>query len=142
MLETHVTNLEQSRKLYELGFRRDSVFRRELTDRKAWTLKATKNLYYYVSRNDGNPSILWKSYPAYLLSEIMEALPRYITTENEWVQELCIDTYNEEDNRSISYWIVGVFENTSLITAACDLLIWCIENWFISVDSNENTKAI
>lgn len=118
MLSTHVTNLEQSRKLYELGFRKPSIF---------WINKSGVFESIHLIGQD-------ESYPAYLLSELMEALPRCI--DDNWeLLYLKIDIKSDKNYmyyQTIGWYEEKIIESDNIVEAACDLLIWCIENWFIS----------
>ena len=68
MLTNHVTTLAQSRKLYELGFKKPSLYKRQvINDMKPIIVESNRG--YTISGE------VTHYYPAYLLSEIMEALP-------------------------------------------------------------------
>ena len=71
MQEMHVTNLEQSRKLYELGFRKPSLYKWQVID-------DIKPILVESNRNYTISGEATHYYPAYLLSEIMEALKESI----------------------------------------------------------------
>lgn len=125
MLETHVTNLEQSRKLYALGFRKDYIFFRRKTD---------DDQRYLCSKLTHNTEEQYDTW-AYLLSEIMEALPTGIGTSTNTVNFIVNKHPEGYYYRFVSLSDNGKsvhFVNQNPVTAACDLRIWCRENGFIS----------
>jgi len=151
-LTYHVTNLDQSRKLYELGFDKPSIY--------YWTIPEWKYVEEFMKynpayENDGasprvaqltdNPDfygIYWEPVTkvwAYLLSEIMQLLPSPIIKDRDWQKDRCFPTLlKNPDEYDMSYSIefdggeAKICVDKNPVTAACDLLIWCIENWFIS----------
>jgi hypothetical protein len=75
-LEQAVTTLAQSRKLYELGFRKPSLYKRQvINDMKPIIVESNRG--YTISGQ------VTHYYPAYLLSEIMEALPKDLPHQNK-----------------------------------------------------------
>jgi len=159
MLSNHVTTLEQSRKLYELGFRKTSLYvyidtrkaHKEYNKKLVWR----EMVFVPFDTYNEDPEIElvyhpWEKYEnwyndskpiwAYLLSEIMEALPLAIE-RNGCKLFLEFDGCEDwdrwagywQDETETHAWLYDMFIlSKTTIEAACDLLIWCIENWFIS----------
>ncbi len=135
MLETHVTTLEQSRKLYELGFEIEPCF--------WWNTYKGKNpeIADYKMDKPLEELIWYESIPAYLLSEIMSFLPPTLNTHKNSYLNVCVNkskrlvsyySYNDKEVKTIE-----LYAHENQVTAACDLLIWCIEQWFISVSKDD-----
>ena len=82
--------------------------------------------------------------PAYTLQDVIDALPKEIRYENKrcWasidLEDGFIGYYYE--NYSLYYkwaYFEEVMKGESLIDAAYELLVWCIENKFIETNKNE-----
>ncbi len=138
-LEQAVTNLDQSRKLYELGFRKESVFwwfcEKQIGHwKKMEDLWEAEGEWWVYRRRIDIPN-----YPAYLLSEIMEMLPQYLPRAelrqvfsfeaSGWRRAAYYRDLHEDANvaDSLTIW-------DTPLSACYYLLIWCIENWFISTN--------
>lgn len=139
MLESHVTNLDQSRKLYELGFKKPSEFVWIKTYKYSTTVDKNGDMKKedvvilqkngdYITQNH-NP--IW----AYLLSELMEALPDEIKYEHNIIHYPHLSKEGKKytaEYRNIYYDDIAVrIKDENPIEAACDLLIWCIEQWYV-----------
>ncbi len=77
---------------------------------------------------------------AYLLSEIITELPKELKDDEQSYEYL--NLYTLHGSWFITYegyekQSMMEFEANNPIEAACDLLIWCIENWFISVSKDD-----
>lgn len=110
MLSNHTTSLAQSRKLYELGFRKDYIFFRRKTD---------DDQRYLCSKLTHNTEEQYDTW-AYLLSEIMENFDYdfKIRKESVWFEA--------------TLWEHGRYNAKSATHALCDLVLYGLEDWFIS----------
>lgn len=84
-----------------------------------------------------------ESIPAYTLHDVLDALPKEIRYENKrcW---LLIDLVDEKieyynENAVDKYHSVHseFYTSSSLIDAAYELLVWCIEQGYIETNKNE-----
>ena len=82
--------------------------------------------------------------PAYTLQDVLDALPKEIMYENKrcWasidLEDGFIGYYYE--NYSLYYkwaYFEAVMKDESIIDAAYELLVWCIENKFVETNKNE-----
>ena len=82
--------------------------------------------------------------PAYTLQDVLDALPKEIIYENKrcWasidLEDGFIGYYYE--NYSLYYkwaYFEAVMNDESIIDAAYELLVWCIENKFVETNKNE-----
>lgn len=82
--------------------------------------------------------------PAYTLQDVLDALPKEIMYENKrcWasidLEDGFIGYYYE--NYSLYYkwaYFEAVMKDESIIDAAYELLVWCIENCYVETNKNE-----
>lgn len=89
--------------------------------------------FYGIPDNDGlNYSIVKEVIPAFCLSDILEMIPKDISLakcEDDFWQ--CI--YNESgEDKSLDGYVLR--ENKDALTAAYDMLCWCINNGYIKTN--------
>ena len=86
----------------------------------------------------------WEFVPAYTLQDVLDALPKEIMYENKrcWasidLEDGFIGYYYE--NYSLYYkwaYFEAVMKDESIIDAAYELLVWCIENCYVEMNKNE-----
>ena len=86
----------------------------------------------------------WEFIPAYTLQDVLDALPKEIMYENKrcWasidLEDGFIGYYYE--NYSLYYkwaYFEAVMKDESIIDAAYELLVWCIENCYVETNKNE-----
>ena len=80
--------------------------------------------------------------PAYTLQDVLDALPEEITHKRKGY---LIEMWKRDDEWTIGYLFFEIEDvvhlhddtNKSLIDAAYELLVWCIENKFVETNKNE-----
>lgn len=80
--------------------------------------------------------------PAYTLQDVLDALPEEITHKRK---DYLIEMWKRDDEWTIGYLFFEIEDvvhlhddtNKSLIDAAYELLVWCIENKFVKTNKNK-----
>ncbi len=80
--------------------------------------------------------------PAYTLQDVLDALPEEITHKRK---DYLIEMWKRDDEWTIGYLFFEIEDvvhlhddtNKSLIDAAYELLVWCIENKFVETNKNK-----
>ena len=125
-LENQVCNLELSKKLKELGVKKDSVWFWQFNDKEGERLGIGK---YSLERFNPNIFQSYKDYPAFTVAELGEMLPDAINDDelytskhgNKWyVEYMNLPEDKPECLRSL-------FAKTEA-DARAEMLIWLIEN--------------
>lgn len=134
-------SIEQMQHLQEMGL--------ELKETMMyWTNNHKEKQDWYMTRNPVGRLFADECLPAYTLQDVLDALPKEITYKDKrcW---LCIELADEmigyyyENDRFEHRWVYYevVMIDESLIDAAYRLLIWVIENGYISkLPTNKNSK--
>jgi len=124
--EQHVPSLELSKKLYELGVRKKSVFYWAKLYSDEYEIVQDGELisdapidYYSVGKND---------YPAYLASELGEMLPLWCNIET-WDANFKYHGYYKKEKSFFD-------DNVSNLIAK--MLIWLIEQGHVKVEDTNN----
>ena len=138
MKSKQILSFEQMHHLQKLGLKLDydalhQYVKFEDTD---WLLKPFSDLNII--------GISCKYIPAYTLQDVLDALPKEIMYENKrcWasidLEDGFIGYYYE--NYSLYYkwaYFEAVMKDESIIDAAYELLVWCIENCYVETNKNE-----
>jgi len=127
MIESHVTSLELSRKLHELGVNKPSIYYwhegNDINDEghEVYRLELLNYQHSYL-----------ESYAAYLSSELLPILPKKIANNDCHERYLYIDTsldytlyyFEDVDNQS----------DENFANAIAKMLIYLIENGYVKVE--------
>ena len=94
-IENQVTSLELSKKLKELGFEQESLFRHLVT---ISGFEKIESSYHYRKKFEDVFGKVVEEYPAYTVAELGEMLPRYIKDnyENTLTMYKCDAGYHVE----------------------------------------------
>ena len=141
MKSKQVLDVQQMQHLQELGMelKKDTIlvwarFMLGKTQISDWEIA-----YNHSAITDNSQTI-----PAYTLQDVLDALPKEIMYENKrcWasidLEDGFIGYYYE--NYSLYYkwaYFEAVMKDESIIDAAYELLVWCIENKFVETNKNE-----
>ena len=140
-MSKQVLSVEQMQHLQELGMELD------YNTMLSWILDERgrdKPLLYISSEAVDYVDFCHYCLPAYTLQDVLDALPKEILYENKrcWasidLEDGFIGYYYE--NYSLYYkwaYFEQVMKDESLIDAAYELLVWCIENKFVETNKNE-----
>ena len=99
---------------------------------------------WFMSNNSVSKIYADECLPAYTLQDVLDALPKEIMYENKrcWasidLEDGFIGYYYE--NYSLYYkwaYFEAVMKDESIIDAAYELLVWCIENCYVETNKNE-----
>lgn len=129
MIENHVVNLELSKRLYELGFKKDSIF--------SWNYEKDQNKWqiWWNEFQQDYP----KQIPAYFSTELLEILPVFIKVweENNYLRILksSIEDYQVEYSRA-GYDFSCIEHDESLPNALAKMLIHLIEKKLMEVKND------
>jgi hypothetical protein len=102
-----------------------------------WWHSSAKGLYGLVFKGVKNPGD-GELIPAYTLEDIMERLPRSVEdryqllvcrADDKWCVQYTLIAYNCVEVKIAKYGI-------TLLGAACQMLLWCIENGYVKTDKN------
>jgi len=141
MSQVRISSFEQSRKLWDLGFRPDRF------EESAFVWSQNKNckdlvIESHVSQKPQSfcdvPDI-WIEYPAYIIIDVIERLPwvmdfnidgvcHYFCLDISKGEEIYLVQYLDTDDESFKY---KVFENEQLTIAVIDMFIWLLEEKLI-----------
>ena len=140
-MSKQVLSVEQMQHLQELGMELD------YNTMLSWILDERgkdKPLLYISSEAVDYVDFCHYCLPAYTLQDVLDALPKEILYENKrcWasidLEDGFVGYYYE--NYSLYYkwaYFEEVMKDESLIDAAYELLVWCIENKFVETNKNE-----
>lgn len=139
MIQNHITSLELSQKLKELGVPQRSEFE--------WsTTESGNNISLGTTLTPDHPnykSPFYKSYSAFLSSELGEMLPFEVTLKEKsyLIQTRFYEEYNIK-KYSIAYWnhkdgkhLTNSKKELKEVNARAKMLIYLIENKLIQVES-------
>lgn len=138
MKSKQVLDVQQMQHLQELGMKMDydTLYRYVKFEDTDWLLKPFSDLNII--------GISFKYIPAYTLQDVLDALPKEILYENKrcWasidLEDGFIGYYYE--NYSLYYkwaYFEAVMKDESIIDAAYELLVWCIDNCYVETNKNE-----
>ena len=140
-MSKQVLSVEQMQHLQELGMELD------YNTMLSWILDERgkdKPLLYISSEAVDYVDFSHYCLPAYTLQDVIDALPKEIRYENKrcWasidLEDGFIGYYYE--NYSLYYkwaYFEEVMKDESIIDAAYELLVWCIENGYVETNKNE-----
>ena len=140
-MSKQVLSVEQMQHLQELGMELD------YNTMLSWILDERgkdKPLLYISSEAVDYVDFCHYCLPAYTLQDVIDALPKEILYENKrcWasidLEDGFIGYYYE--NYSLYYkwaYFEEVMKDESIIDAAYELLVWCIENGYVETNKNE-----
>ena len=140
-MSKQVLSVEQMQHLQELGMELD------YNTMLSWILDERgkdKPLLYISSEAVDYVDFCHYCLPAYTLQDVIDALPKEIRYENKrcWasidLEDGFIGYYYE--NYSLYYkwaYFEEVMKDESIIDAAYELLVWCIENGYVETNKNE-----
>lgn len=144
MNNNYTSTFEQSKKLWNLGFRpkrfEESPF--------VWSQNKNCKELIILSHVSQKPQsfckeemCIWWEYPAYIVSEIMDKIPWIMDVEIESViQYFIFEIIKGEENYTVGYFNTDneqhpnefiVFRNEILTFCVMDLFIWLIDNQYI-----------
>ena len=140
-MSKQVLSVEQMQHLQELGMELD------YNTMLSWIIDdrgRDKPLLYISSEAVDYVDFCHYCLPAYTLQDVLDALPKEILYENKrcWasidLEDGFVGYYYE--NYSLYYkwaYFETVMKDESIIDAAYELLVWCIENKFVETNKNE-----
>lgn len=102
-----------------------------------WWHSSAKGLYGLVFKGVKKPGD-GELIPAYTLEDVLERLPRSVEdryqllvgrADDKWCVQYTLIAYNCVEVKIAKYGI-------TLLGAACQMLLWCIENGYVKTDKN------
>jgi hypothetical protein len=126
MIENHVVNFELSKRLHDLGIRRDSIF--------YWFGIKEKKIAQRCSSSDFDGSFI----SAYTASEILEMLPETIIAGRKMDREHIFELKKINGKISVCYtdngYELGEQREINPSNSLAKMLIYLVENKLVEVD--------
>ena len=134
-LESQVTNIELSKKLFELGFKQESLFYwcKNEGDMEPKFIEYEEMINGHIYQDYPNPI---KCLSAFTSSELLESLPPYLHNDEIVERENClgIDKLPNGQIQIMYYNKVHPIQDDNLCNALAKMLIHLIENKLIEVN--------
>ena len=131
-------DLHQMRHLQEMGLKLKETM-------LYWVVYEVGHENNFITTNENAMEVIDEScgmLPAYTLQDVLDALPEEITHKRK---DYLIEMWKRDDEWTIGYLFFEIEDvvhlhddtNKSLIDAAYELLVWCIENKFVETNKNK-----
>lgn len=109
-IENHLTNFKISKKLYDLGFQKKSIFMREPIKNKV--IQYNEEMANYC-------------FPAYLATELLKFIPSSLKGKYRMIYQDVLHEFNVEYEERQD---IPIIKNENLANALGEMLIYLIEN--------------
>ena len=134
-MNKQVLSVEQMKHLQDLGLDTSNAS-------MCWIKDTEGNRHLSVHDEYCYEASFMNPIPAYTLQDVLDALPEEITHKRK---DYLIEMWKRDDEWTIGYLFFEIEDvvhlhddtNKSLIDAAYELLVWCIENKFVETNKNE-----